>query len=229
MKKSILGIAIIATMLVALLGTVVNAATLTATKEAKKGDTVEVTITTDSAVKSTSFGLTFDNQKFKLAENPVNTTLAGPVVNTVGNTVYVSVADANADHATKTITVKFEVIADVEKPTEEDFVISDYANNLDEELKATSVKTTLVKAEEDDNKNNEEQGNNTTEEPGNNEEKPSNNEEKPSNNTQNGNNTSNGSEKNDKEKLPQMGAPLFVGAIALIVVAGAVLVIRKVK
>lgn len=213
MKKTIIGIAILATMLVALIGTTVNAASVTATPSnitVGKEETVTVTVKTDAQISGAVLKLNYDADKFEYVEAN-----AGAVpVKATDKTDYVKVVvidPLGGDATTNTITLTFKAKKDLTEGQKATFSISEVELDPEEAITTDSVEVTVVKAQEPT----------TPEEP----EKPGTDKpttpEKPSNPTD-----TNGDEITD---LPQTGVPMFIGAIALIIVSGAVLVIKKVK
>lgn len=212
MKKTIMAIAILATMLVVLLGTSVNAAKVeTNVSKVEAGKRVEVTVSTDAAVEAISFNLVYP-EGFKYVETKSTLTNGTPNPDYAPNTVRVSLADANAANATKTVTVVFEAEKDAKEAKDLEFKVTNLINSAREELTSDVAKVEIVKVEDTT----------TPENPGDKDPvKPTD----PSKDKDTNGKPIGGTE----GKLPQAGVPVFAGAIAVIIVAGAALVIRNRK
>lgn len=72
MKKTLLGVVAITMLLVALLATSVNAASVTANKE---GEIVTVTVTTNETVESMEFVVNFDSTNFEFVKGSIKSSL----------------------------------------------------------------------------------------------------------------------------------------------------------
>jgi len=220
MKKTIFTITLIAIFfIIAMVGTV-NAASVTASEtEVNKGETVTVTIKTDAKIKSSDFGLKYDPAKFEYVS--ISTTLAGPLANNMAaeGVVYVAVSDPLEENATDTISLTFRAIADVSADEEVTFSVVEYTNNEGETLTSDSAKVTILKPVEEPPVDDPVDSDPTVDPD---------------------KDTTPDADKDEKDeligtdgkpitKLPQTGTPVYMVAIALVVVAGAILLIRRVK
>lgn len=139
MKKTVLGILTVVMLLVVMLSTSVNAATLSADKETmEKGDIVTVTVTTDEEVESMQFDLKFDTAKYKFVENSVSTALRTLDYNVNGDTITVSAFDTSL--TATTLTLQFEALANGENVA---FEISGEEFSNDETLANSKVEVTI--------------------------------------------------------------------------------------
>lgn len=230
MKKSIMGVAIIAIILISMMMGSVNAASVTASNtEVKKGDIVTVSVKLDDAAKAVQFVLNYDATKFEYVEKSATTTLGTPTINTKTAGV-INLAATNPQETTNEVTLKFKALENTDGAS---FTVSNFKTNKSEVLANTSVSVKVIEetpVEPEQPTTPEEP---TTPEQPTTPEKPTTSEEtkKPAANV----NTDNANEKvgtNGQviKKLPQTGAPIFMGAAAIIVVAGiAVAVKRKIK
>lgn len=108
MKKTFLGIVAITMLLVTILATSVNAASLTVDKGTmKKGEIVTVTITTNEEVESMQFDLKFDPEKYEFVEGSINTNLSVKDSNMIGKGVLMVSAYGNT---ASTLTLQFKAI-----------------------------------------------------------------------------------------------------------------------
>lgn len=230
MKKTIMGVAIIAIFLITMMGSV-NAASMTASAsqvEVDKG--VSVTIKTDVPMTGVQFKLNYDKSKFDYTgyTSPVGN--AATVTQTADGLTF-ALANSAAPADAKTVTLNFTAKATTANANEEAFTISGFkagtSAEKDNDINATTtvkvVAATVVTPEEPDNKGdiNNENGNPAEE------------------NKDNKDNGTTTTTKNDSgkvgtngkviTKLNQTGTPLFIGAAVVIALAGAVLVIRKAK
>lgn len=228
MKKTILGVAILALVLIMMIGSVNAASIAPNNTEIKKGETVKVTVTVDPT-SAVQFDLKYDNTKFEYLGAS-----AGSLGDNAGaeNAGVVSVAAFALDGTTKTeiATVDFKALETVEKAK---FTIEGLVTESMETVAEPTIEVTVVEPTTEnpdtpvtpDRPANPEQPGNT-EVPGTNVDQ----EGKPAENnpTNSGIIGTNGKVIN---KLPQTGTPIFVGAVAIIVVASAILalVIKKVK
>lgn len=214
MKKTIVGIMTIVAMLVAILGTNVNAATeMSAASTVKAGENVTVTLTVPTETQRYNLRLSYNQDALEYVS-----TDSGNLVPEVGNrNGVVSLAAASTSQTVNTgkIVITFKAKADITENKEVEFSVSDLKVNGTEET-AASVKTTIEAKEEPAPTGTETPNPTGTETPA-----PTGTEapkatEKPS----------------DKVKFPQTGAPVYayVAGIALVViVAGAVVAVRKNK
>lgn len=217
MKKTILGVAVLAIVLIMMIGSV-NAASISLTPnntEIKKGETVRVTVSVDPT-SAIQFDLSYDNSKFEFIGAS-----AGTLGDDAGaeNSGVVSVASFALDGKTKTetATVDFKAIATTDAG-EVAFTIDGLVTESMETVAEPTIKVTVVEP--------------TTENPNPENPNPVNPEVPGTNEGNDGTNSeiigTNGQVIN---KLPNTGTPIFIGALAIIVVASVTLalVIKKAK
>lgn len=212
MKKTIVGIMTIVAMLVAILGTNVNAATMSVASEVKAGENVTVTITVPTDTSRYNLRLAYNTDVLEYVS-----TNSGDLAPEVGNrngVLSLAAASTSATVNTGKIEMTFKTKADIAENTEVNFEVTEFkANGTTETLPA--VKTTVVVEAVDPTPTAEPTAEPTaapTAEPT---EAPKAT-EKPSTGL----------------KYPQTGAPVYayVAGIALVaIVAGAVLAVRKNK
>lgn len=213
MKKTIITIAILATMVVALFATTVNAASIKAEGTIKEGTTgtVTVTIKTNEKVNGAVFKLNYDAEKFDYVKDSENGGTLPVVATDTGSYVKVVAVDAlGKAEPTDTLTFQFTAKNTLKEGDKADFTITETEFDPEEDVTVDTATITVAKAD-------------TTKptEPTN-----------PTDPTNPSKPTTPDKDTNGKPiegDLPQAGVPMFVGAIALIVVAGAVLVVRKRK
>lgn len=144
MKKTVLGIITIVMLVVVMLSTSVNAASLSADKtKMEKGEIVTVTVKTDEAVESMQFDLKFDTTKYKFVEGSIKTDLRTLDYNVKGDVITVSAFDTSV--TTDTITLQFEAIENGEKVT---FEISGTEFSNDEVVTNPTIDVTVAEKEE---------------------------------------------------------------------------------
>ena len=215
MKKTILGIAILAIVLIMMMGSV-NAASLTASSEkVSKGEMVTVTVNMEPS-RATEVNLKYDANVFEYVSSSaamvtdengslIATYLTADGVSTISQMSFTFKAKENSEGA--------------------NFAVTGFTTDVTGDTVGNDVTVVVADAEQPVEPTNPQQPVNP--------EQPSNG----SNNEENGNGTTTTTEENaivgtDGKvitKLPQTGTPVFVGAIALIVVAGAALVVRKIN
>ena len=237
MKKTIIGVAIIAMFLITMMGSV-NAASMTATASpVQVNDGVSVRITTGVPIKAAQFKLAYDTSKFEYtgAAYDGKTQSAGTTTGDVGTItptadgLTVAIANNGAKDTTKTIRLDFKAKAETANASEETFTISGFkagtSSERDDSINATvAVKVEAAKADEPVV---------TPEEPDNNG-NANNGASAPATDDNKGTSTTTNSGKvatNGKviTKLNQTGTPLFIGAAVVVALAGVVLVVRKRK
>lgn len=226
MKKTILGVAILAIVLITMMGSV-NAASVTgSTTKVEKGDNKTVSVKVNmEATSAVQFDLTFDNTRFEYAGASAGA-LGSDVGAVSGNVVKVAAFATNGTSTTKEVTVNFKV-KDTAKEGKGTFAVSGLVTENGEAIENTSpievsvVEPTVIVP--DDNKG---------EQPG------TNGEQKPGTNGGQQTTTTTNSQNADKKvgtngkvinKLPQTGTPVFIGVAAIITIAGVALVVKKVK
>ena len=187
MKKTILGVALIAMLLITMMGSV-NAASVSAPAEVKKGETVAVTVATAGALGKASASAT-------------------------NGVVTVAIAASDGVSTTETVTLTFTALAETEA---KGFTISNVVSDTDNTITNATASTAVVEDVVVDPEEPETPGND-------NENKEPVKDEKPA---------TDGKVGTDGKVITtiyQAGTPVALGAIALIVVAGVVLVARKTK
>lgn len=155
MKKTLLGVVAITMLLVALLATSVNAASVTANKE---GDIVTVTVTTNETVESMEFVVNFDSTNFEFVKGSIKSALTSIDSNDeIGEgKVMVSAFGGEAS----TLTLQFRAKANVRGA----FTLSDTEFSNDETMsKPTAIieatePTPVIPTPDDDKKPGEEAG-----------------------------------------------------------------------
>lgn len=239
MKKTIIGVAIIAMFLITMMGSV-NAASMTASADKVEVDKgVSVRITTTVPIKAAQFKLAYDTSKFEYtgAAYDGKTQSAGTTTGDVGTItptadgLTVAIANNGAKDTTKTIRLDFKAKAETANASEETFTVTGFkagtSSQRDDSINSTvTVKVEAAKAdepvitpEEPDNSGNDNNGTST-----------------PAQGNNNNGTTSTktnggvvGTDGKTHTKLNQTGAPLFIGAAVVVALAGVVLVVRKRK
>lgn len=224
MKKSILGIVIIAMVVIAMMVGNVNAANLAVNNaEVKKGDVVTVSVNTDEAAQAVQFNLSYDATKFEYVDGSATTTLGTPMVN-ASEAGIIRLIATNPQATTNSVTLQFKAIEDTEGAT---FTASDLSTNTNEELTtatATVKVVTETPVEPENPVDPETPAEPTTP-------------ETPADNADNNEGTTTNNNTNADEKigtngqvitkLPQTGTPVFIGVAVVIALAGIALVVRK--
>ena len=225
MKKTILGVAIIAIVLMMMRGSV-NAASVTANAEVKKGDTVTVTVNVD-ATAAVQFEMEYDNAKFEFLGAS-----AGALGDNAGaakdGVVKVAAFAVDGITTTQSVTLTFKALATTEG---EDFTVSGLVTENTGKGETIANPTVVVKVSEGttSGNNGEQQGTQVKPEENNGEQgTTSGDEEKTTKKEQNAKEKV-GTDGKVIKKLPQTGTPVFMGVAAIIVVAGAVLIVKKAK
>lgn len=221
MKKSILGIVIIAMVVIAMMVGNVNAANLAVNNaEVKKGDVVTVSVNTEEASQAVEFVLNYDATKFEYVADSAASTLGAPIVN-ASEAGVIRLVVTDPIKTTNAVTLQFKAIEDTEGAV---FTASNFSTDKEEELTATSVTVKVVTETpvEPENPVDPE----TPEEPTTPETPEDNNEGTTTNNNTNANEKV-GTNGQVITKLPQTGTPMFIGAAVVIALAGVALVVRK--
>lgn len=153
MKKTLLGVVAITMLLVALLATSVNAATVTANKE---GEIVTVTVTTNEPVESMEFVVNFDSTNFEFVEGTIKSGLTSSDSNMLGEGKLMVSAFGNE---ASTLTLQFRAKANVRGA----FTLSDTEFSNDEAMSnptaiIEATTTPVVPTPDDDKKPGEEVG-----------------------------------------------------------------------
>lgn len=219
MKKTIVGVAILAIALIVMMGSV-NAASVAVDKaEVKKGDIVTVHINVDKQVNGIQFNVSYNASKFEyIGANTGD--LAAEENATRG---LVKIVASSGSKTSNIATLQFKALEDTEG---EDFVVSNFKAE-GEALNNSSVTVKVSTGVEEQP---------TT--PGNKEEKPADTITTPKTDAKQTTGTATQTQKASEKvgtngkvitKLPQTGTPIFIGVAILIVVAGAVLVVKKAK
>ena len=229
MKKTLTILTVLVIALVAMVGSVNAAATLSVDKtEAHKGDTVIVTLSPVEGAESCEFQLTYDTSKFEFK----GTTSDLAMASAKDGVVYYSYVGALKP--TKSFGIEFKVLDDA-KVGDGAFTVNSDSLELStgEALGSGSVKVAIVEEPQPtaSAEPTEEPTSNPTVKPTDDGSKGSNNDGTKTE-TEKQTETEKAAEEAElTEKpstLPQTGAPVYVGAIALIVVSGA-LVVRKIR
>ena len=221
MKKSILGIVIIAMVVIAMMVGNVNAANLAVNNaELKKGDVVTVSVNTEEASQAVEFVLNYDATKFEYVADSAASTLGAPIVN-ASEAGVIRLVVTDPIKTTNAVTLQFKAIEDTEGAV---FTASNFSTDKEEELTAASVTVKVVTETpvEPENPVDTE----TPEEPTTPETPADNNEGTTTNNNTNANEKV-GTNGQVITKLPQTGTPVFIGVAVVIALAGVALVIRK--
>ena len=220
MKKSILGIVIIAMVVVAIMIGNVNAANLAVNNaEVKKGDVVTVSVNTEETSQAVEFVLNYDATKFEYVADSATSTLGAPIVN-ASEAGIIRLVVTDPIKTTNAVTLQFKAIEDTEGAV---FTASNFSTDKDEELTTTTatVKVVTETATEPENPGEETPTEPTT----------------PATDNNEGTTTNNNTNADEKvgtngqviTKLPQTGTPVFIGVVAVIALAGITLVVRKVR
>ena len=221
MKKTIVVVAILAMVLITMMGSV-NAASVTANKEVQKGETVTVTVNM-AATSAVQFEMPYDNTKFEFVGASAGA-LGNDVGAANGGVVNVAAFAVDGKATTTSVTVTFKALATTEG---EKFTVNGLVTESGETIanSTVTVKVTApveVKPGTTTPSTDDKQQGTTT---------PS------TNGEQQGTTTTDSQSVNGKvgtdgkviTKLPQTGAPVFIGVVAIIAVAGVALVVRKAK
>lgn len=229
MKKTIIGVAIIAMFLITMMGSV-NAASMTASAnqvEVDKG--VSVTIKTDVPMTGVQFKLNYDKSKFNYTgyTSPVG---ASATVTQTADGLTFALANSSAPADAKTVTLNFTAKATTANVGEETFTISGFKAGTSTEKDNNINATTTVKVVEPAAVEPEKPGddiNNDNKQPAEDDKKEDNNNKgTTTTTTNNGKVSTNGTV---IKKLNQTGTPLFIGAAVVVALAGVALVVRKRK
>lgn len=108
MKKTILGVVVIAILLVAMLGVTVNAADLTASVQ---GEVITVTVKTNQEVSGMEFELKYDTEKCKYMDKVITNLSSVETDKIADDTILVSATGGEAS----TVSLQFEVLKKGEK------------------------------------------------------------------------------------------------------------------
>lgn len=209
MKKSLLKTTILAIILVAaILGTTVNAGSVTAPETVKAGEEVTVNINVETAIENADVTMEYDASKLTYKGTSAGANMLVQVnADEAGKLI---IAVAGGDNTTKTVSVTFTANKDF--TGDAGVKVTSFEANTNETLANTSV---TVKAAEETKDPSKDPNKDPVKDP---DKKP----EKPTNPT--------GTDGKPITKLPQTGAPVFVGAIALVVATlGAIVLVKRVK
>lgn len=224
MKKTIVIVAILAMVLITMMGSV-NAASVTAKNEVEKGKTVTVTVNM-AATSAVQFEMPYDNTKFEFVGAS-----AGALGNDIGvangGVVNVAAFAVDGKATTTSVTVTFKALATTEG---EKFTVNGLVTESGEKIANPTVTVKVTAPVEvkpgTDNKtpvtDDKQQGTTATPSTG----------DKQQGTTTTGSQSVNGKVGTDGKvitKLPQTGTPVFIGVAVIIAVAGVALVVRKAK
>lgn len=221
MKKSILVAILVAIMLIATVGSV-NAASVEPSKDTiKAGETVKVTVKAEKAGVNLQFDVEFDATELKftgVTSATGMTAIPASGVKDGNGTIMVYDADPSTKETTDYATLTFEALKDVEAAEVKvtNFVSEDAEGNAEEvaTVGTATIKVEKVEGSKDPVKDPEKDPSGSKDP-----------DKKPDD-------TKNPTDINGKpiKVQPQMGTPIYMVAIAVIVIAaGAVLAIRKNK
>ena len=142
MKKTIIGVAILAIALILMMTGSVNAASLTANNaEVKKGETVTVTINTEEEAQAVEFVLKYDATKFEYIDGSATTTLGAPTINATEKGIIRFVA-TNPTETTNKVDLQFKALETTEEAV---FTASNFLTDVEtEELQNTTVAVKVV-------------------------------------------------------------------------------------
>ncbi len=236
MKKTIVVVAILAMVLITMMGSV-NAASVTANKEVEKGKTVTVTLSM-KPTSSVGFELSYNKANFEFLGGSAG---ALGTIDTAGNTdgvVNVQLFATNGTSKTESVTLNFkakETTTDAKAFTVSDFTTEDYEDMTNPTVTVKVTAPVEVKPGENGGQqnptnptkptqpstDNNQQGTTTT----------------PSTDDKQQGTTTNSQSSNGKvgtngkviTKLPQTGAPVYIAVAVIIALAGVALVARKEK
>lgn len=209
MKKSLLKTTILAIILVAaILGTTVNAGSVTAPETVKAGEEVTVNINVETAIENADVTMEYDASKLTYKGTSAGANMLVQVnADEAGKLI---IAVAGGDNTTKTVSVTFTANKDF--TGDAGVKVTSFEANTNETLANTSV---TVKAAEETKDPSKDPNKDPVKDP---DKKP----EKPTNPT--------GTDGKPITKLPQTGTPVFVGAIALVVATlGAIVLVKRAK
>lgn len=206
MKKTLFKTTILAIILVAaILGTTVNAGSVTAPETVKAGEEVTVNINVDTAMENADITMEYDASK--LAYKGTNAGANMLVQVNADEAGKLIIAVAGGDNTTKTISVTFTANKDF--TGDAGVKVTTFEANTNETLANTTVTIKAAEEAKDPVKD-------PDKEP---DKKPTDDNKKPT-----------GTDGKPINKLPQTGAPVFAGAIALVVLtAGAIVLVKRAK
>ena len=226
MKTKILGIVTMVTVLLAMLVTSANAATMTADKrEMQKEEIVTITVTTEQEVASMQFDIAFDSSKYEYVVDSAESELANTASRVISDGV-VRVSAFESGNATNTLTLKFKAIDNGENVP---FTISntEFVAGSDvtgETFDADTINVTIAEVEEPENPDDEKPAEDPDKKPD--DEKPA---EDPDKKPTEDPDDNNGSDYVDEDgnpitKLPQTGSivPAIIAGIAILLVSSLV-------
>ena len=225
MKKKILGIVITLVIMMGMMVSQVNAATISASNtEVNKGDELTVTVNLENPTQAIDLVLTYDANSFEYVKGSVTSSIGDLTVNdTVAGEVRLSAASAT--NSTTSVTYTFVATENTDAAA---FNASGLVTESGEEFTVDSVSVSVVEAEEPTQPENPEQPTNpeqpSTENPG-----------ETTNNEQNGSETNTDAPLVDENgnvitKLPQTGVNVYtvIAGIAVVAIA-TVFVVRKIR
>lgn len=219
MKKSLVKTTILAIILVAaILGTTVNAGSVTAPETKEAGKEVTVDIALNSAAEYNDTVLEFNNKQLtykSVAISEGSGSVDAGIISTSGDTTTLKVSAASSGSTITKVSVTF-TIAEGATGNIEVKVISN-ENNTNEALTNSTVTVKVAEETKDPEKDPEKD--------------PSKDPEKdPDKKPTNPSGDKVGTDGKPITKLPQTGAPIFAGAIALVVLtAGAIVLVKRAK
>ena len=215
MKTKILGIVTMVTVLLMMLVSSVNAATITADKaEMAKEEIVTLTLTTETPVDSMQFNVKFDSTKFEYIADSFDASIGNEDENMLADGELM-VAAYNVGNTSNKATLQFKALDNVENAeftvSGAEFGVESVA--IDETVTTPTVTVSVVESEP------AEDPDEPTEEP---DQKPD--DEKPAEDPDKDDSGYYDEDGNPIEKLPQTGSmvPVVVAGVAILVVASLV-------
>lgn len=210
MKKTVFKTTILAIILVAvILGTTVNAGSVTAPETVKAGEEVTVSINVNTAIENADITMEYDASKLTYKGTSAGANMLVQVnADEAGKLI---IAVAGGENTTQTISVTFTASQDF--AGDAGIKVTSFEANTNETLANTEV---VVKAEEiktPDEDNKPEEG-----------------DKNPDKKPENPSDDKVGTDGKPINKLPQTGKPAFVGVIALMVATlGAIVLVKRAR
>ena len=217
MRKTVFKTTILAIILVAvILGTTVNAGSVTAPETVKAGEEVTVSINVNTAIENADITMEYDASKLTYKGTNAGANMLVQVnADEAGKLI---IAVAGGDNTTKTISVTFTSNKDF--TGDAGVKVTSFEANTNETLANTQVtiKAEEIKTPDDDKK------------PGEDEKDPSKDPDKKPENPSKPSGDKVGTDGKPITKLPQTGTPVFIGVIALAVATlGAIVLVKRAR
>ncbi len=210
MKKTILGIMLTLALVLALVGNVNAAGSVSASATSvKAGETVEVTVSATA-----SAGIQFDMEYKTDYFEYVGSNVYGQKSDENDAGGVVTIMAYSSDPTVEKVTLTFKALKDTTVDGEA-FTVSGFITDDDQTLTNDSVVVAVTPATPDDDDPTTDDP--TTDDPTT---------DDPTTDDPEGPTGSNGE---PVDKIPQAGAPIYAGVVAVMVVAGAILLVRKIR